>query len=206
MIVLVWMYWHFVTGTDVLVYKCIFRKILNELSSDVPAVPKIEEEEKVEEEAPPTSGVATVTAPSSIYQTSSGQYSTSEFIAQIVLTLCGMTCEFKLLPLKWRVLLFISPYLRNSDTLDAAQMFPKFMKLLSVVIASVWEIEDKRSYCFVSVQLQSLRVERYSWPALEERPCKGFRLWLFPAPPHPSLGTLSCSTAPSLETLANSYC
>ncbi|XP_051718169.1 cAMP-responsive element modulator isoform X1 [Ctenopharyngodon idella] len=51
-----------------------YRKILNELSSDVPAVPKIEEEEKVEEEAPPTSSVATVTAPSSIYQTSSGQY------------------------------------------------------------------------------------------------------------------------------------
>ncbi|XP_050983216.1 cAMP-responsive element modulator isoform X2 [Labeo rohita] len=50
-----------------------YRKILNELSSDVPAVPKIEEEEKVEEESPATS-VATVTAPSSIYQTSSGQY------------------------------------------------------------------------------------------------------------------------------------
>ncbi|KAL1280816.1 hypothetical protein QQF64_015416 [Cirrhinus molitorella] len=50
-----------------------YRKILNELSSDVPAVPKIEEEEKVEEDAPATS-VATVTAPSSIYQTSSGQY------------------------------------------------------------------------------------------------------------------------------------
>ncbi|KAG1939569.1 cAMP-responsive element modulator isoform X2 [Pimephales promelas] len=51
-----------------------YRKILNELSSDVPAVPKIEEEERVEEEAPPTSSVATVTAPSSVYQTSSGQY------------------------------------------------------------------------------------------------------------------------------------
>ncbi|XP_026061046.1 cAMP-responsive element modulator-like isoform X2 [Carassius auratus] len=51
-----------------------YRKILNELSSDVPAVPKIEEEERVEEEAPVTSSVAPVTAPSSIYQTSSGQY------------------------------------------------------------------------------------------------------------------------------------
>uniref|UniRef100_A0A8C1R6H3 KID domain-containing protein n=1 Tax=Cyprinus carpio TaxID=7962 RepID=A0A8C1R6H3_CYPCA len=51
-----------------------YRKILNELSSDAPAVPKIEEEERVEEEAPVTSSVATVTAPSSIYQTSSGQY------------------------------------------------------------------------------------------------------------------------------------
>ncbi|KAI7809804.1 putative cAMP-responsive element modulator, partial [Triplophysa rosa] len=51
-----------------------YRKILNELSSDVPAVPKIEEEEKVEEETPPISSVATVTASSSIYQTSSGQY------------------------------------------------------------------------------------------------------------------------------------
>uniref|UniRef100_A0A671L5H8 cAMP-responsive element modulator-like n=1 Tax=Sinocyclocheilus anshuiensis TaxID=1608454 RepID=A0A671L5H8_9TELE len=51
-----------------------YRKILNELSSDVPAVPKIEEEERVEEEAPVTSSFATVTAPSSIYQTSSGQY------------------------------------------------------------------------------------------------------------------------------------
>ncbi|XP_055059261.2 cAMP-responsive element modulator isoform X1 [Misgurnus anguillicaudatus] len=53
-----------------------YRKILNELSSDAPAVPKIDEEEKVEEETPPTSSVATVTAPSSIYQTSSGQYIT----------------------------------------------------------------------------------------------------------------------------------
>ncbi|XP_051554130.1 cAMP-responsive element modulator-like isoform X1 [Myxocyprinus asiaticus] len=51
-----------------------YRKIFNELSSDVPAVPKIEEEDKVEEEAPPSSSVATVTAPSSVYQTSSGQY------------------------------------------------------------------------------------------------------------------------------------
>ncbi len=68
---------------------CIFRKILNELSSDVRAVPKIEEEEKVEEEALATSSVATVTAPSSIYQTSSGQYSTSELITHKLLCLCA---------------------------------------------------------------------------------------------------------------------
>ncbi|XP_059419190.1 cAMP-responsive element modulator-like isoform X2 [Carassius carassius] len=51
-----------------------YRKIFNELSSDVRAVPKIEEEEKVEEETLATSSVATVMSSSSIYQTSSGQY------------------------------------------------------------------------------------------------------------------------------------
>ncbi|XP_072525476.1 cAMP-responsive element modulator isoform X2 [Salminus brasiliensis] len=51
-----------------------YRKILSELSSDTPAVPKIEEEEKAEEDIPASSSVATVTVPSSIYQTSSGQY------------------------------------------------------------------------------------------------------------------------------------
>ncbi|XP_030629204.1 cAMP-responsive element modulator isoform X1 [Chanos chanos] len=51
-----------------------YRKILNELSSDTPAVPKIEEEEKVEEEAPPSSTVSTVTGSSHIYQTATGQY------------------------------------------------------------------------------------------------------------------------------------
>ncbi|XP_058651041.1 cAMP-responsive element modulator isoform X2 [Onychostoma macrolepis] len=59
---------------EILTRRPSYRKILNELSSDVPAVPKIEEEEKVEEEALATSSVATVTTPSSIYQTSSGQY------------------------------------------------------------------------------------------------------------------------------------
>ncbi|XP_016096815.1 cyclic AMP-responsive element-binding protein 1-like [Sinocyclocheilus grahami] len=53
-----------------------YRKIFNELSSDVPAVPRIEEEEKLEEETLATSSVATVMAPSPIYQTSSGQYIT----------------------------------------------------------------------------------------------------------------------------------
>uniref|UniRef100_A0A8B9LF86 KID domain-containing protein n=1 Tax=Astyanax mexicanus TaxID=7994 RepID=A0A8B9LF86_ASTMX len=52
-----------------------YRKILSELSSDTPAVPKIEEEEKAEEDIPASTSVATVTVPSSIYQTSSGQYS-----------------------------------------------------------------------------------------------------------------------------------
>ncbi|XP_017573984.1 cAMP-responsive element modulator isoform X1 [Pygocentrus nattereri] len=51
-----------------------YRKILSELSSDTPAVPKIEEEEKAEEDTPASSSVSTVTLPSSIYQTSSGQY------------------------------------------------------------------------------------------------------------------------------------
>ncbi|XP_075904756.1 cyclic AMP-responsive element-binding protein 1-like [Nelusetta ayraudi] len=48
-----------------------YRKILNDLSSDVPAVPKIEEE-KSEDDSAPT--ITTVTMPTPIYQTSSGQY------------------------------------------------------------------------------------------------------------------------------------
>nr|XP_046264695.1 cAMP-responsive element modulator isoform X1 [Scatophagus argus]XP_046264696.1 cAMP-responsive element modulator isoform X1 [Scatophagus argus] len=48
-----------------------YRKILNELSLDSSAVPKIDEE-KLEEEVVPVSSVAS--APTSIYQTSSGQY------------------------------------------------------------------------------------------------------------------------------------
>ncbi|XP_031610246.2 cAMP-responsive element modulator isoform X1 [Oreochromis aureus] len=47
-----------------------YRKILNELSSDSPAVPKIEEE-KMEDEVPVSNSP---TVPTSIYQTSSGQY------------------------------------------------------------------------------------------------------------------------------------
>ncbi|XP_073347027.1 cAMP-responsive element modulator isoform X1 [Pagrus major] len=49
-----------------------YRKILNELSSDSPAVPKIDEE-KTEEEVP-VSSAASASVPTSIYQTSSGQY------------------------------------------------------------------------------------------------------------------------------------
>ncbi|XP_070830353.1 cAMP-responsive element modulator isoform X1 [Chaetodon trifascialis] len=51
-----------------------YRKILNELSSDSPAVAKIDEE-KTEEEVP-VSSAASASAPTSIYQTSSGQYIT----------------------------------------------------------------------------------------------------------------------------------
>lgn len=49
------------------------RKILSELSSESPAVPKIDEE-KTEEEVP-VSSAASAPVPTSIYQTSSGQYS-----------------------------------------------------------------------------------------------------------------------------------
>ncbi|XP_077627864.1 cAMP-responsive element modulator isoform X14 [Crocuta crocuta] len=49
-----------------------YRKILNELSSDVPGVPKIEEEKSEEEGTPPN--IATMAVPTSIYQTSTGQY------------------------------------------------------------------------------------------------------------------------------------
>ncbi|XP_058600310.1 cAMP-responsive element modulator isoform X19 [Neofelis nebulosa] len=49
-----------------------YRKILNELSSDVPGVPKIEEEKSEEEGTPPN--ITTMAVPTSIYQTSTGQY------------------------------------------------------------------------------------------------------------------------------------
>ncbi|XP_012688908.1 cyclic AMP-responsive element-binding protein 1a isoform X2 [Clupea harengus] len=48
-----------------------YRKILNDLSSDAPAVPRIEEEKSEEDCAP---AITTVTMPTPIYQTSSGQY------------------------------------------------------------------------------------------------------------------------------------
>lgn len=50
----------------------LYRKILNDLSSDVPAVPRIEEEKSEDDSAP---AITTVTMPTPIYQTSSGQYS-----------------------------------------------------------------------------------------------------------------------------------
>ncbi|XP_069315053.1 cAMP-responsive element modulator isoform X20 [Eulemur rufifrons] len=50
-----------------------YRKILNEISSDVPGVPKIEEEKSEEEGTPPN--IPTMAVPTSIYQTSTGQYS-----------------------------------------------------------------------------------------------------------------------------------
>uniref|UniRef100_A0A3P9PYL0 cAMP-responsive element modulator-like n=1 Tax=Poecilia reticulata TaxID=8081 RepID=A0A3P9PYL0_POERE len=49
-----------------------YRKILNELSSDSPAVPKIDEEKGEDEAA--VSSSSTESVPNSIYQTSSGQY------------------------------------------------------------------------------------------------------------------------------------
>uniref|UniRef100_A0A9J7XED3 cAMP responsive element binding protein 1b n=1 Tax=Cyprinus carpio carpio TaxID=630221 RepID=A0A9J7XED3_CYPCA len=49
----------------------IYRKILNDLSSDAPGVPRIEEEKSEEDTAP---AITTVTVPTPIYQTSSGQY------------------------------------------------------------------------------------------------------------------------------------
>ncbi|XP_074508411.1 cAMP-responsive element modulator isoform X1 [Sebastes fasciatus] len=51
-----------------------YRKILNELSSDSPAVPKIDEEKTEEGEEVADSGDASASVPASIYQTSSGQY------------------------------------------------------------------------------------------------------------------------------------
>ncbi|KAG7236613.1 hypothetical protein INR49_000737 [Caranx melampygus] len=50
-----------------------YRKILNELSSDSPAVSKIDEEKAEDEVA--VSSAASASVPTSIYQTSSGQYS-----------------------------------------------------------------------------------------------------------------------------------
>ncbi|XP_009474219.1 PREDICTED: cAMP-responsive element modulator isoform X2 [Nipponia nippon] len=52
-----------------------YRKILNELSSDAPAVPKIEEEEKSEDEGAP-SGISAMAMPASLYHTNTGQYIT----------------------------------------------------------------------------------------------------------------------------------
>ncbi|NWZ06569.1 CREM protein, partial [Agelaius phoeniceus] len=52
-----------------------YRKILNELSSDAPAIAKIEEEEKSEDEGTP-SGISAVAMPTSLYHTNTGQYLT----------------------------------------------------------------------------------------------------------------------------------
>ncbi|KAF7652465.1 hypothetical protein LDENG_00096240 [Lucifuga dentata] len=51
-----------------------YRKILNDLSSDAPAVPRIEEERAEEDAAAAAPAITTVTVPTPIYQTSSGQY------------------------------------------------------------------------------------------------------------------------------------
>ncbi|KFQ06660.1 cAMP-responsive element modulator, partial [Haliaeetus albicilla] len=52
-----------------------YRKILNELSSDAPAVPKIEEEEKSEDEGA-SSGISAMAMPTSLYHSNTGQYIT----------------------------------------------------------------------------------------------------------------------------------
>ncbi|NXW59595.1 CREM protein, partial [Eurystomus gularis] len=52
-----------------------YRKILNELSSDAPAVPRIEEEEKSEDEGAP-SAVSAMAMPTNLYHTNAGQYIT----------------------------------------------------------------------------------------------------------------------------------
>ncbi|NWU95941.1 CREM protein, partial [Upupa epops] len=52
-----------------------YRKILNELSSDSPAVPRIEEEDKSEDEGAP-SGISAMAMPSSLYHSNAGQYIT----------------------------------------------------------------------------------------------------------------------------------
>ncbi|XP_075275812.1 cAMP-responsive element modulator isoform X2 [Opisthocomus hoazin] len=52
-----------------------YRKILNELSSDAPAIPKIEEEDKSEDEGVP-SGTSAMAMPASLYHTNTGQYFT----------------------------------------------------------------------------------------------------------------------------------
>ncbi|NXM42881.1 CREM protein, partial [Gymnorhina tibicen] len=51
-----------------------YRKILNELSSDAPAVGKIEEEKSEDEGTP--SGISAVAMPTSLYHTNTGQYLT----------------------------------------------------------------------------------------------------------------------------------
>ncbi|KAM3862464.1 cyclic AMP-responsive element-binding protein 1b [Diretmus argenteus] len=51
-----------------------YRKILNDLSSDAPAVPRIEEEKAEEDSSAAAPAITTVTVPTPIYQTSSGQY------------------------------------------------------------------------------------------------------------------------------------
>ncbi|XP_073722447.1 cyclic AMP-responsive element-binding protein 1a [Misgurnus anguillicaudatus] len=61
-----------------------YRKILNDLSSDASAVPQIEEEKSEEDSTP---AITTVTVPTPIYQTSSGQY-TVEILGKCLLMTC----------------------------------------------------------------------------------------------------------------------
>uniref|UniRef100_A0A6I8PKJ4 cAMP-responsive element modulator n=1 Tax=Ornithorhynchus anatinus TaxID=9258 RepID=A0A6I8PKJ4_ORNAN len=58
---------------EILSRRSSYRKILNELSSEVTGVPKIEEEKSEEEGTSPN--ISPMAVPTSIYQTSTGQYS-----------------------------------------------------------------------------------------------------------------------------------
>uniref|UniRef100_A0A803W2T1 cAMP-responsive element modulator n=1 Tax=Ficedula albicollis TaxID=59894 RepID=A0A803W2T1_FICAL len=60
-----------------------YRKILNELSSDSPAIAKIEEEEKSEDEGTP-SGISAMAMPTSLYHTNTGQYRMFEIICWLL--------------------------------------------------------------------------------------------------------------------------
>ncbi|XP_009474225.1 PREDICTED: cAMP-responsive element modulator isoform X7 [Nipponia nippon] len=65
-----------------------YRKILNELSSDAPAVPKIEEEEKSEDEGAP-SGISAMAMPASLYHTNTGQYNRDSLLLSHVAAATG---------------------------------------------------------------------------------------------------------------------
>ncbi|XP_010285119.1 PREDICTED: cAMP-responsive element modulator isoform X6 [Phaethon lepturus] len=65
-----------------------YRKILNELSSDAPAVPKIEEEEKSEDEGAP-SGISAMAMPTSLYHTNTGQYNRDSLLLSHVAAATG---------------------------------------------------------------------------------------------------------------------
>ncbi|KAF7221933.1 transcript variant X1 [Nothobranchius furzeri] len=73
-----------------------YRKILNELSSDSPAVPKIEEE-KGEDEAPVSSSPS-ASLPNSIYQTSSGQFSHIIIVLKLLIESLTWRRQVKVLP------------------------------------------------------------------------------------------------------------
>lgn len=66
------------------------RKILNDLSSDPPAVPRIEEEKSEDDSVP---AITTVTMPTPIYQTSNGQYSEYFYILRKQEVVCVEICK-----------------------------------------------------------------------------------------------------------------
>ncbi|XP_054045809.1 cAMP-responsive element modulator isoform X5 [Rissa tridactyla] len=67
-----------------------YRKILNELSSDAPAVPKIEEEEKSDDEGAP-SGISAMAMPTSLYHTNTGQYTAAMAVLCLLFTSQNVT-------------------------------------------------------------------------------------------------------------------